>query len=423
MLPTTPLCKSWIPYCHCFAVFLRHFADIAIVGVEPLTDFLNGLFFSEILADNAGGSAVDVNGQGGANKQDEYIEIQNSSGETIDLSGYQLWSDQNGLLHTFGAGDEIASGSTATVVGTYNNPPAGFYGANGNNNSAGSNGGFLEDGEGNKFDTIYLVAPDGNYIQLSYGNPAQDPGGLPPGFPPGGTMQGTGEQVNSGAPNGTSILRDANGDLVEGSGTPGDPGPVCFVSGTNITTDKGDIAVDLLEPGMRILSKDRGFVTLRAIRAAPIARTLLRWNPDCRPVVIPAGVFENTKQLRLSPAHRLMISSPETKLLTGHSTILVSAQQLVGHAGVHIDTSDQQVTYFHLLFDEHEVIHSEGCWTESLFLGEAAHAAISAMSGWRVQDGVSLDKMLHTRTAFPVAKRYEADILATVMGKALNAAA
>ncbi|MEM8691706.1 MAG: Hint domain-containing protein [Pseudomonadota bacterium] len=377
-----------------------------------MPDFLNGLFFSEILADNAGGGAIDVNGQGGTNKQDEFVEIQNRTGETIDLDGYQIWSEKNGLLHSFGTGDQIGPSGTATVVGSYTNPPAGFFGANGSNNSASGNGGFLEDGEAAKNDTIFLVDPDGNYIQLSYGQPPQPPTSLPSGFPTGGTLQGSGESLNSGAPNGTSVLRDADGNLVEGAPNPGTSGTVCFTSGTMIKTDLSDVAVDALAPGMRICSMDHGHVPLRAIRKAPIGRAVLNWNPDVRPIVIPAGVLGNPITLRLSPAHRLLIGGTLVDLLFATHEVLVPAHQLVGHAGIHRDMRDEPVTYFHLLFDTHEIVQSNGCWSESLFLGDVAHAAIEASSGWQTDASVDLSAMAHETTARPVLKGYETAALA-----------
>ena len=381
-----------------------------------MPDFLNGLFFSELLADNAGGSAIDVNGVSGANKQDEFIEIQNASNVAVDLTGYQLWSDKHGLLHSFvalpdGSAPMIAPGGTATVVGTYNNPPAGFYGANGNNNSASSNGGFLEDGEGSKFDTIYLVAPDGNYIQLSYGQNAQDPGGLPAGFPTGGTLQGSGEIISSGAPNGTSVLRDSEGNLMEGTPDPGTPGTVCFASGTLIATDGGEIAVDRLTPGTRVISRDHDHVPVRAIRQVPIGRALLRWNPDLRAIVIPAGVLGNGTPLRLSPPHRILFSGPTVELLFAQSEVLVSARQLVGYGGVSVDMSDRPVIYYHLLCDAHEVIRADGCWSESLFLGDAGHAALAAATGWRTEPGIDLARMMHGKTARMSLNGYEAHLL------------
>lgn len=376
-----------------------------------MPDFLNGLFFSEILADNAGRGAINVNGQNGINKQDEFIEIQNSSGAAIELNGYQLWSDRNGLLHSFGAGDQIESGGTATVVGSFNNPPAGFFGANGNNNSASSNGGFLEDGEGNKNDTIYLVAPDGDYIQLSYGQNLQNPGGLPAGFPTGGSLQGDGETISSGAPNATSILRDENGELTEGVPTPGVPGAICFVSGTMITTHQGDMRVDDITPSLRVLSKDHGYVTLRAIRKSSIGRAVLRWNPDARPVVVPVGPLGNSMALRVTPAHRVLISGPVVELLFATPEVLVPARHLADNTDAFIDMSDTSITFFHLLFDRHEVVKSNGCWTESLFLGDLASETTTATTGWQTETGIDLDQLIHYHTARHVLKAFESKLL------------
>ena len=80
-----------------------------------MADFLNGIFISEILADHAGGQAVDVDGDGNTNKADEFIEMGNASGAPISLDGYELWSETNGLLFAFDADDVLNAGGTATV--------------------------------------------------------------------------------------------------------------------------------------------------------------------------------------------------------------------------------------------------------------------------------------------------------------------
>ena len=388
-----------------------------------MPDFLNGLFFSELLVDNAGNGAVNVNGQGGANKRDEFIEIQNTSGATVDLNGYQIWSDKMGLLHSFGPGDQVADDATATVVGSYTSPPAGFYGANGNTNGASGGGGFLEDGENSKFDTIYLVAPSGDYIQLSYGQPSQDPGALPGGFPAGGSRQGAGEALDTSGPNATSILRDADGNLTEGAPNPGTPGPVCFAAGTVIDTLEGGIAVEDLKPGARVRSKDQGMSVLRAIRVVTFGASMLRLAPNLRPVVIPAGVLGNTRVLRVSPPHRVLVSGWEPELLFGAAEVLVAARHLVGHGGVHIDARDRPVAYYHLLFDAHEVIRADGAWSESLFLGEATDPLLALSSGWQTQPGLRLDGMAHAHVARPTLRRHEAGLLASRMLRAPGAVA
>ncbi|MEO1309042.1 MAG: lamin tail domain-containing protein, partial [Pseudomonadota bacterium] len=102
-----------------------------------MVDFLaNGLAIAEILADNAGGQAIDTDGDGGSNKADEYVEIQNGFGTTVSLDGIEIWSQKDGLLYAFPDGETLAPGETATVVGEYTGtPPAGFYDAGGSANT------------------------------------------------------------------------------------------------------------------------------------------------------------------------------------------------------------------------------------------------------------------------------------------------
>lgn len=192
-----------------------------------MADLLDGIFISEVLADNAGTSATDTDGNGTINKSDEFIELQNASGSTLSLDGFEVWSEKEGLLYSFDATDTIAPGETATIVGDYDGtPPPGYYDAN-----KSEDGNFIPDGEGGNFDTIFLVNTNtGEYIVLSYGDPPLTPT-LPTGFP-GTTQVGSGESIISGAPNGTSFTRDINGTLIESTPTPGTPDIPCFLGGT-----------------------------------------------------------------------------------------------------------------------------------------------------------------------------------------------
>ena len=88
-----------------------------------MADTLNNIFISEILADNAGGSAIDTDGDGNIKKSDEFIELQNASNTAVSLDGFEVWSEKEGLLYSFDPSDTIAAGETATVVGNYTGTP------------------------------------------------------------------------------------------------------------------------------------------------------------------------------------------------------------------------------------------------------------------------------------------------------------
>ncbi|TYB88529.1 Hint domain-containing protein [Oceaniovalibus sp. ACAM 378] len=367
-----------------------------------------GLFISEILADNAGGSAHDTDSDGKANKADEYIEIQNGSGSAVSLDGLQVWSQAKGLLYTFDSNAAVAPGQTATLVGEYTGtPPAGFYSAGISNN-----GDFLPDGEGNKFDTLYLYDPGSNsFTSLSYGLPPRD--ATPPaGFPSGAVRSGSGESIDSGSPNGVAITRDANGNLTEGTPSPGTPGTLCIARGTMIATSQGPVAVENLRPGHALRVKDGRPQTLRAVGWTCLSQTLLASLPELAPVTLSAGLIGNTRPLTLSPNHRVMTTGALPQLLFGEPEVLTPAKSI---AGALREAPQGPVTYFHLLLDSHALIRAEGAWIESLYLGDVGRDWVQNMRSLghlHEQSCAATDLITHDRTVRPCLKLFEALLLA-----------
>lgn len=348
--------------------------------------FLDGLFFSEILADNAGGNAFDTDGDGRSNKADEYVEIQNNTKLTIDLSNYSLWSAQRGALFDFGdipATDptpSVESDGTATVVGNYTGtPPPGsnYYSAGLPENN--SNQGLLEDGENARWDTIYLVNElTGDFIALEYGPNHPGSVALPPGFP--GTNLVGSESTASDAPNGTGIRRDANGNLIEGDPDPDTPGPVCFAGGTQIMTLHGPRAIETLRPGDRIVTRDHGPQPVRWVGCSEQTTDALAADPKLRPIRIGAdalGPHTPRHDLDVSPQHRILIQSRIAHRMFGPEGVLVPAVKLLALPGV-TQLGTDPVSYYHLLFDAHEIIFANGCETESLLLGPMARARLGS---------------------------------------------
>jgi hypothetical protein len=338
----------------------------------------NGLFLSEILADNAGSSAFDTDGDGGANKADEFIEIQSVNGSTVNLDGIQIWSAKRGLLYEFGPGDTIASGGTATVVGQYDGAePPGFYDAGLPDNN--SNSGLLEDGEANKYDTLYILDTNtGEYIEFLYGD---NPTPVPVPFNPTGTTLVGSETFASGAPNGTSFARDANGDWVEDSTPdPGTPGAVCFTAGTLIETDRGPRPIETLAAGNLIVTRDNGLQPLRWIGERHLRRVDLMRQPHLAPVHIAAGALGPglpRRDLIVSPQHRVLVRSRISERMFGATSVLIPAVKLLDLPGVSRPQPQGPVRYFHLLLDRHEVVLAEGCPSESLLIGPMAKRLLS----------------------------------------------
>lgn len=370
-----------------------------------MPDTVDGLFISEVLADNPSQGGFDTDGDGNTNKTDEFVEIQNNSTSTVSLDGFEIWSETNGLLYAFTAGDTIAPGETAVVVGNYSGtPPSGYYDAGlpeGNSNASN----FLPDGEGNKSDSIFLVnSTTGEYVVLSYGVPPQTPS-PPLGFP--GTVQlGPGESINSDSPNGTAFARDASGVLVEiNPPTPGVPNIPCFLEGTCIQTVRGNVRIENLKPRDLIETLDNGPQPLRAMRRSHVRALTLFREPRARPIMFPN--MPGYDPLLLSPSHRILLRTAVAELLFEETEVLASAQNTLGAMGVSQLNAKHQINYYHLLFDRHELICANGYWCESLYMGAVTRASFADAVGWRTDPAISLSEISHSSVVRRVLSGYE----------------
>ncbi|MEM9972762.1 MAG: Hint domain-containing protein [Pseudomonadota bacterium] len=377
-----------------------------------MPDFLaNGLAISEILADNAGGTAIDTDGDGGINKADEYIEIQNGTANTVSLSGIQIWSQKNGLLFEFPTGATIGPGETATVLGEYTGPtPPGFFDSGGP-----ANFNFLPDGEGSQWDSIFLLdtttAPP-SYVSLSYGTPPRAPN-PPSGFPDNAVQLGAGESINSSAPNGIAFSRNASGDFEEGTPSPGVPDFICIGAGALIDTTEGLQLIETLTPGTRVLGRDGRAHTLVAVGWAHHGPATLAALPHIAPIAVETGSFGATRPLSLSPNHCLCVETPLSTLLFD-GPVLVPAKALQSTGQARPAPFARGVTYFHLLFEEHVVLRASGVWVEALFTSGPARRWLEAQ-GHRghlaeIAPGAA-QEIRHHAKAFRSLRLFEARLL------------
>lgn len=137
----------------------------------------------------------------------------------------------------------------------------------------------------------------------------------------------------------------------------------CFVAGTLIRTPDGEVPVEKLRPGDLVVTQDHGPQPLRWIGSRRVAAT-----GDHAPIRISAHTFGVHRTLRVSPQHRILICDCLSELLFGESEVLVAAKHLLNDCTVTRQTGGT-VDYVHLLFDEHQVVFSEGLPTESFLPG------------------------------------------------------
>ncbi|MFB9223149.1 Hint domain-containing protein [Paracoccus cavernae] len=155
---------------------------------------------------------------------------------------------------------------------------------------------------------------------------------------------------------------------------PGDllPSPAtCLVRGTLVTTDLGEIPVEELKSGCKILTRDNGFQELVVTTSRVVEAPELRRNERLFPVRITAGALGAglpKRDLLVSRQHRMVISSNIVRRMFASDVALVAAIRLTELPGIYVDDTVKQVEYFHLIFSRHEVVFAESAPTESFLM-------------------------------------------------------
>jgi len=157
-------------------------------------------------------------------------------------------------------------------------------------------------------------------------------------------------------------------------------GVKCFTRGTLITTDRGDVPIEMLKSGDKVMTQDNDFQKLKLAMSRIIGAEDLRVNPKLYPVRIMAGAMGAglpKRDLTVSRQHRMVAKSSIVERMFGVTTVLVAAIRLAELPGIYVDKSVKNVEYFHLLFENHEIIFAEGTPTESLLVSPETRRTLS----------------------------------------------
>ncbi|MEM6325726.1 MAG: lamin tail domain-containing protein [Bacteroidota bacterium] len=175
---------------------------------------LSGVIINEILPDPNGANDFDTDGDGGFETTDEFIELYNTTGAAVDISGWEIY-DNTFRRYTFPAASSIPANGYVVVVGEYTGTePPGYF-------EAGSLG------LGNSGDIVQLRDPVADqFIAILY-NGETDPPTSP------GTQVGSTENFGSDS-DGLSIQRSPDGSTTFVNDT---PTPVAANSGTVSVAD------------------------------------------------------------------------------------------------------------------------------------------------------------------------------------------
>lgn len=156
---------------------------------------------------------------------------------------------------------------------------------------------------------------------------------------------------------------------------------LCFCSGTEIATLNGIKTIESLSEGDKVFTVDNDYQPIRWIGSTSLDASDLAASPKLKPIRIAAGALGNgmpEQDLMVSRQHRILMCSVAAERMFGQREILVPAVKLLSLDGVDLVEEAQDVTYWHMLFDCHEIVFANGTQAESLFTGPEALKAVSS---------------------------------------------
>jgi hypothetical protein len=140
----------------------------------------------------------------------------------------------------------------------------------------------------------------------------------------------------------------------------------CFTPGTLITTHRGELPVELISTGDRVVTRDNGIQTIRWVGKTQMYLQDFQMEPHLLPVFIQQGSLGKglpERDMMVSPNHRILVQSGRTSLKYAEREVLVAAKHLAAQ-GVHTVQSSG-TKYIHFMCEKHEVVLSNGVWTET----------------------------------------------------------
>ena len=186
---------------------------------------------------------------------------------------------------------------------------------------------------------------------------------------------------------------------------------VCFARDALIRTPSGAVPVQDIRAGDRVWTKNNPEAVVRWVGS----KTTFA-NGPAAPVVFEVGAIGNTTPLVVSQQHRILLQHARANVLFGADEVLAPAHSLLALDGVRI-AEGATVTYHHIMFDNHEIVESDGVLTESFYPGPTA---LNTLDEAAQEELLSLFPELVEQAAFgPTAayalKPFEAEALISTL--------
>ena len=164
------------------------------------------------------------------------------------------------------------------------------------------------------------------------------------------------------------VVRTAIDRTHSGAGARVAGGVICFTPETQLMTPDGARQIAGLRTGDMILTRDNGPQQILWTGHRRMTGARLYAMPHLRPIRFRAGALgigRPEDDLLVSPQHRMLIKGAAAQALFNTAEVLVAAEDLINDANILVDHALREVTYVHILLEQHNIVWANGLETES----------------------------------------------------------
>jgi len=190
-----------------------------------------------------------------------------------------------------------------------------------------------------------------------------------------------------------------------------------FARGTLISTAQNKVAVEDLRPGDKIKTRDNGIRTLRWIGSCAFGGPKTASDVTGYPIRIKAdalGDMRPDQDLLVSPRFRVLSNHASCAALFGSPETLAPAIDLMDDETIMQVRPPEDLLFYNLMLDNHQIIQANGLDTESYHPGNFGVSVMTLeMQHHMRQILPHLDGDLSRfgRTVRPILKGFEAEVL------------
>ncbi|MDD9921520.1 MAG: Hint domain-containing protein [Boseongicola sp.] len=161
----------------------------------------------------------------------------------------------------------------------------------------------------------------------------------------------------------TIVTKISDANAVANAGATG------LCAGANLRTPCGPRRVENFRPGDLIVTRDNGLQPVKMIWARTVTAKKIAADPSLAPVVLrprAVGPMMPQQTLSVGGAHRLLIPGWRLEDEDDAVSCLVPARDIAGlNDSAFVDRATEEVTYYNVVFDEHQVFCANGLPVES----------------------------------------------------------